>query len=484
MIEKNPENIERHGGNPDRACPHCNAPSQLVGLNCTVCNKTISNVLPSYAQKAHIVNILSRKWLYQMTPVRWILFTFLLLMAATYVWQFQVIPNPLILITKHPTTELSSASKAGEWSMSSSNMQRTRNVTDFNLQPSGKLLWSTDEELLSGISLPSIVDNTVFVGSNFEFFAIDANTGKIEWKRDMPGHINSSPAISKDIVYFGSTDNYIYAIDRFTGDTHWQYPTSSLTSGAPLVSNGFLFIGSGDEHMYALDAATGKLLWKYFTGMHISSAPSLQDGILYFTTPNGLFSVNYRTGQGRMHFRTYNIDNYEPPVLANGLIYMDKSGTLQASKTGLREWPARHRFETVWRILWVHRWSLPKPPAQSGTMWRFYPDNKNAWISSVPAVTESGFYVGDSDGKFYARHPTDTSEIWTFQAKGEIRSSPIIVGNIVYFGTTDGNVYALDTRTGERLWDLNLGSPIRLAPSFAEDKLFFRTDDGRLHAIH
>ncbi|SVE44743.1 uncharacterized protein METZ01_LOCUS497597, partial [marine metagenome] len=200
MIAENPENIERHGGNPDRACPHCNAPSQQVGLNCTVCNKTIVSVLPSYAEKAHIVNILSRKWIYQMTPLRWILFTFLLLMAGTYVWQSQIIPNPLILLIKHPTTEISSASEAEQWSMSSGNMQRTRNVTNFSLQPSGKVLWSTDEELLSGISLPAIVDNTVYVGSNFEFFAINANTGKIKWKRDMPGHINSSPAISNDRV--------------------------------------------------------------------------------------------------------------------------------------------------------------------------------------------------------------------------------------------------------------------------------------------
>ncbi|MQF65451.1 hypothetical protein FIM04_04990 [SAR202 cluster bacterium AC-409-J13_OGT_754m] len=484
MIEKNPENIERHGGNPDRACPHCNAPSQQVGANCTECNKTVSTVLPTYAETVHIVKILSREWFYKMTPLRWILFTFLLFITGVYIWQTQIIPNPVILLAKHPTTELSSMSKFGEWSMASSNMQRTRHVKEFNQQPSGKLLWSTEEGFLSGISLPSIVDNTVFVGSSFKFFFLDASTGEIKLERDMGGHINSSPAISESLVYFGSTDTHVYAIDRFTGETHWRFKAKSLTSGAPLVSNGMVFIGSGDEHMYGLDAATGKLLWKYFAGMHISSSPSLENGVLYFTTANGLFSVNYRTGQSRMHFRTYNIDNYEPPVLANGLVYMDKSGTLQITKAGLREWPGRHRFETIWRILWVHRWSLPKPPAQSGTLWRLYPDNKKAWISSVPAVTETGLYVGDSDGKFYARHPVDASEIWTFQAKGEIRSSPIIVGSNVYFGTTDGIVYSLDTRTGERLWELNLGSPIKLPPSFAEDKLFFRTEDGKLHAIH
>ena len=483
MVEKNPKNTKRHGGNPDKTCHHCNAPSQQVGLSCTVCNKTVSSVMPSYAKKVSIVTILSRKWIYKMTPLRWILFTFLLLMAAMYIWQTQLIPNPLILLTKHPTTEISSMSNPGEWSMSSSNMQRTRHVEEFNRQPIGKVLWSTDQGLLSGLSLPAIVENTVFVGSNFKFFAFNSDTGAIKWEREMPGHINSSPAISKDVVYFGSTDGYVYAIDRFTGETHWKYRTGNFTSGAPLVSNGFLFIGSGDEHMYALDAATGTLIWKYWADMHISSAPSLQDGILYFTTPNGLFSVNYRTGQGRMHFRTYNIDNYEPPVLANGLVYLDKSGTLQIAKAGLREWPGRHRFETLWRILWVHRWSVPKPPAQDGTMWRVYPDNRNAYISSVPAVTETAFYVGDSDGKFYARNPSDGSIIWTYQAQGEIRSSPILVGNNCYFGTTDGIVYALDTRTGEKLWELNLGSPIKLAPSFADDKLFFRTEDGRLHAI-
>ena len=139
--------------------------------------------------------------------------------------------------------------------------------------------------MIEGQSLPAIVDNTVYVGSRFEFMALDASTGEQRWLREMRGLINSSPAVAGDTVLRGfDGTRRCGAFDKDTGETRWTFPTGNYISSAPLVHNGFLFIGSGDQRMYALDAATGRKFWEFRTGELITSPPALHNGVLYFTS--------------------------------------------------------------------------------------------------------------------------------------------------------------------------------------------------------
>ena len=287
-------------------CPYCGAMDQGMGSRCKGCGRLIAGDVPDWAQSMPRQGIFGRQGLIFMTQNKWLLIVLIVITAGAYFWHnYHIVPNPVSLLRNMPSTDLSSQSAPGQWAMASANYERTRYIPAPPSQPQGNLLWSSEAGLIEGQSLPAIVDNTVYVGSRFEFMALDASTGEQRWLREMRGLINSSPAVAGDTVYVGSTDTKVWAFDKDTGETRWTFPTGNYISSAPLVHNGFLFIGSGDQRMYALDAATGKKFWEFRTGELITSPPALHNGVLYFTSQDdSLYSVNYRTGEGRMQFRT------------------------------------------------------------------------------------------------------------------------------------------------------------------------------------
>jgi len=56
------------------------------------------------------------------------------------------------------------------------------------------------------VSSPTIVDGTVYVGSNDgTVYAVDAETGEKEWAFTEPGEaVRSSPTVVDDVVYVGA----------------------------------------------------------------------------------------------------------------------------------------------------------------------------------------------------------------------------------------------------------------------------------------
>lgn len=466
-------------------CPHCGAMDQQMGSRCKGCGRLIAEGVPEWAMRGPRRGVFGRQGYIFMTQNKWLLIVLIIITAGALVWHnYHIVPNPVKLLQNRPTSNLSSLSAPDQWTMASANYERTSYIPNPPSLPRGELLWSTEEGLIQGQSLPVVADGTVYVGSRFEFMALDANTGEQKWLRDMEGLINSSPAVAGDTVFAGSTDTRVWAFDKDTGETRWTFKTGNYISSSPLIANGFLFIGSGDQYMYALDAATGKKFWEFRTGELITAPPSLHNGVLYFVSQDdSLYSVNYRTGEGRMQFRTRGVASFEPPVISHGLAYMASSNDILTARAGIRETPGRWSRERIWRTLWL-RWGapIPRPPPQQGTNWRWDPPDR-AFVTAAPAITEDTLYVGDSEGVFRAMEPTIPEEMWSFQAKGAVRASPIVAGNMVFFGTLEGMVYGLNRETGTEVWSLDLGAPIMLASALAEGKLIVRTEDGRIHAI-
>jgi outer membrane protein assembly factor BamB len=68
----------------------------------------------------------------------------------------------------------------------------------------------------------------------------------------MPRGCLSSPAVSKGVLYFGSTDHYFYAVEIDTGKTLWKFQTGDQIFSAPKVSDGLIYFGSNDGNLYAI----------------------------------------------------------------------------------------------------------------------------------------------------------------------------------------------------------------------------------------
>ena len=90
--------------------------------------------------------------------------------------------------------------------------------------------------------------------------ALARGTGKEMWSRVLPGTL-SAPAVARDRVFVGSTDNNFYALDASDGSRLWRVRTGGDVVGA--VSDGQLvFVAALDNVLRALNRTNGHQRWK------------------------------------------------------------------------------------------------------------------------------------------------------------------------------------------------------------------------------
>jgi outer membrane protein assembly factor BamB len=395
---------------------------------------------------------------------------------------FPFLPDPVTLVFKRPTTQLSSNAPANHWAMWGLDLQQRRYVADAPRQLEGRLLWSVDLGTPTR-SVPVIVDDVIYIGGHFQLSALDAHTGQRRWEVHTTGPVHMSPAVTGNKLYIGLQDWRVLALERHTGITLWEFTMQDGVSGSAAVAQGMVYIGSMDGFLYALDAATGKLIWQFKTQEQALSPPALDAGTLFLSSTDGsLYALNARTGQTWLRFRTPE-RLQDSPVVANGLVYFPSGGQIYAVAADAREIPGQYQLKLVWAQLWLWQFPVPRPPGQPGSRWRFSPRQPTRGIISAPAVSPEALYVGDTQGYLYAREALKGEALWQFKAGGAIMASPVIVGSRVYVGAIDGFLYALDRSHGELVWKVAFGAPIHAAPVFAHGRLYIRTSDGRLHAI-
>jgi outer membrane protein assembly factor BamB len=317
--------------------------------------------------------------------------------------------------------------------------------------------------LFALLSIPSVA-----LGKGPTFRGNAAHTGvyedpgvpqfhKVKWQFQTKGQILSSPALTSDTVYIGSSDHFLYAVnlsdgnayavDASTGSQKWKFAlpgerrfAATHLHGAtpvgetmpdpfdfylssPNVVDGIVYFGSGDTNVYALDAANGQLKWKFKTGDVVHASPAIADGKLYVGSWDSYF---------------YALD----------------------AKTGDEIW----RFKTG---------EDPDIHNQVG-------------IQSSAAVADGVVYFGCRDSNFYALDAATGKERWRFNNKGSwVIGSPAVANGKVYFGTSDTALfYALDAKSGAQLFSRAFHSwPLFSSPALAGDRVYLGSHEGKLFAI-
>jgi outer membrane protein assembly factor BamB len=135
----------------------------------------------------------------------------------------------------------------------------------------GKQLWKTPmpEPVWAA---PVVQANLVFVavgnGDVFKddekpagaVFALDASTGAIVWKRDLPNGVLQKPALGEGLIYVGCRDGRVYAIDSKKGDVRWSRDLESPVIAAPVVAGSVLYAVASGGQLACLNAATGQIV--------------------------------------------------------------------------------------------------------------------------------------------------------------------------------------------------------------------------------
>lgn len=305
---------------------------------------------------------------------------------------------------------------------------------------SGTLKWSFNpHSTFRNYSAPAVdpVTGLVFFGTvgNVDegipspYYAVDAQTGVLQWSVILAWHQVSFPTVAFKTLYLGTShldhnSSSIYAIDEVSGYIRWQYSGNNGFWGAIGVdlNTNTVFSGVGDPNaaVVALDATTGALVWNY---------------------PVPQFGPDDDVGSGI--------------TVTNGLVYASsKNGSVYAihENTG------------------TLAWSTPIGQQSNGDI-------------STQAVSDNGtVYVGTISGNLYALNALTGAILWKTHAASSIFSSPAVANGVVYFSSYN-KIYALNASTGAILWNYLTGANSYSSPIVVNGWLYWGSGDGTFYGF-
>jgi len=288
------------------------------------------------------------------------------------------------------------------WPLYGYDLRRTRYLAAKGIKPPFKRLWKYGDGPLLEFA-PIYADGEIFgYDNNGYVFALDADTGKIRWKRRIATLNASSPTYSHHRLFVVSlTPGQILDLNPSNGKTEWRKALPGRSESAPVVVGNRVFFGDEDGTMYAVDRRNGHTIWTTQLCGAVKASPAYQHGILFAGDYGGcMTAVNSHSGKIKW----------------------------QSSSQGLG----------------------------FGVTGEFY---------STPAVAFGRVYTGNLDHRVYSFDAQTGELAWSHSTGGYVYGGPTVAdtpgtGPTVYIGSYDGNVYALDARSGETRWSRSLGGQV------------------------
>jgi outer membrane protein assembly factor BamB len=265
----------------------------------------------------------------------------------------------------------------------------------------GKVKWKRDMGTLNASS-PAYADGTIY-GVTLDpgqAFAVRARDGKVLWRRELPGRSETSPVVHNDRVIVGSESGDVFALDTKNGSVRWQVSTGGAVKGGAALHKGTLYVGNYAGELYAIDASNGQVKW--------------QNG-----TQGGSFGVT-----GRI---------YSTPAVAFGRVYV---GSIDSRV---------YSFE-----------------ADSGEL--AWSQSTGDWVYPAPAVADTPrsqptVYIGSKDKHFYALDAEDGSVRWEQDLGAIILGAASVIGETVYVAGIGPNVgsFGFNVKDGDKVFEHDLG---------------------------
>jgi outer membrane protein assembly factor BamB len=288
------------------------------------------------------------------------------------------------------------------WPLYGYDRGRTRYLPARGIVPPFRKLWRYTQRPLLEFPPIYVAGALYGVNNNANAFALDADTGKVLWERQI-GDLNaSSPAYSKGRLYIVNLEpGHIVKLDAKTGREIWKRSLPGRAESSPLVIGRTVYFGCENGELFALSTVNGKVRWSTPLGGPIKAAPAYYGGKLFVGDYGGhMNAVDARSG------------------------------------------------DLVWQS-----GSLGPGLGASG---QFY---------STPAVAYGRVYAGNTDGRVYSYDSSDGTLAWSYSTGGYVYSSPAVANTrhvrpTVFIGSFDGNVYALNAKDGSLRWERPAGGQV------------------------
>jgi outer membrane protein assembly factor BamB len=356
-----------------------------------------------------------------------------------------------------------------------------QHVSPYDHRPPYRRLWKIDAH--DTLEFPPTVGyGKVYLAQQKGlFFALDAKTGKVDWRKSLGRCAASSPTIGKGVVYQSymhpvaclqdqaGANGFVVAWDADTGRERWRFKTAPIES-SPLLHGGRLYVGSWDHNVYAIDADTGRKVWSFQADDQVNTSAAFWRGRIFIASDAGtLYALSARTGrmlwsaqsQSKFGAREF---WYATPTVAYGRVYIGNTdGTMYVygAKTG--------------NLLWAR---------PLGT-----------YIYGAAAVYGRRVFVGTYDGSFYALDAATGDTIWCVAAHGAVHAAPTVIDGLVYYAVCSScgaaaarsvargpdATYAVRARDGRTVWRFTDGKYAN--PVVADDDRIYITGQSHQYAL-
>jgi outer membrane protein assembly factor BamB len=325
-----------------------------------------------------------------------------------------------------------------DWPLYGYDLARTKNL-DAKVGPPLRKIWSWDSKQLIEFSPIVVGDRLYGMNNDSLFFSLDAETGKVLWKK-RTGELNaSSPVYHKGVLYAVNLEpGQVFALRARDGKTIWSKPLPGRSESSPALYKGKLIFGCECSTVFAFDAKTGKQVWSTSTAGEVKAAPAVADGKVYVGDYAGeMYAINavngdvvwQSSGQGGSFGRAGRF--YSSPAVAYGRVY--------ASNVDGRVYSfATDDGEVAW--------------TQSTGDWVYSATVAGETANGRPAVFASSF-----DHNAYAFDAEDGEILWSTDVGGIVSGAGSIVGDVYYVSILAGKTFGLDTDSGEKVFEFPKG---------------------------
>jgi PKD repeat protein len=386
--------------------------------------------------------------------------------------------------------------------------------------------FDTGEQILHS---PVVANDTVYVSSAGNLYALEQATGDPRWVFEGPAPTQIGPAAVDGTVYYVSGTT-LHAIDSATGRAEWQadLPTTAQSRASVTVADGRVFVSypAQPAALVVFDAATGEQLSRFGGPFNTRGTPAYDNdtGYVYIVGASAGLSTEVRGISipfGNAGLTTAVVDPDDRTVVASlGLpnsvlagptvtddaVYLPTTG----GNVDRLDPDDPKRDDGLGPSKPAYLIGLPKilasPAVDDGTLYvgtggAVSPDLGVAVISqevnrNLTAVDAS---TGVVEWKT-AEGPLGGSERVVGRSgpaggpmaiEGALVSSPAVANGTVFAGevaldsTGDkiGSVVAADANTGQFLWQYDTKSAVQTAPAVDDGNVYVGDDSGRVYAL-
>jgi outer membrane protein assembly factor BamB len=256
---------------------------------------------------------------------------------------------------------------------------------------------------------------------------------------------------------------FVYALDAQSGKKLWEKNIGSPIRSSPTVSDGKVFIVTSDGIAAALSTGDGTELWRHQglpekAAILANSSPAVDGDTVVIPYPSGdLVALRASTGQ---------------PVWSESL-----ARTRVASSLGSMTDAARPAIDqgTVFAI--GHSGRMVATSARSG---------ERIWSLSVPgiqapAVVGDMVFVVDTTGTLMGITRREGKVAWSAKLPDATTwSGPVAAGGRLWLVSNKGQLVSVEATTGKVEGRLPLPGPAYIAPVVAGGRLYVLTDAAQL----